>query len=904
GTPFSIEFTNPLDDDRFDESQLAISPPIPGVKIVQSGNYLSIAGLTTARTTYKVVVSGGLLDAFGQALGKDTTLTFRVTDARPTFFGPSGMVVVDPGGKRPTLDFFSTNYEQLKVQLFQVTPKDYDAYGNYQRNQWDRTKRPAVPGTKVFDGLVKIPPGANALVETSVDLTPAMKGGVGHVIAIVEPYPWKERHDPPRLISWVQSTKLAVDAYVDADQLVAYASELATGKPASGVSLELAPFGIQARTDAQGLAKLALRAAATAKGSHYLIARRGNDVAFVGDDQGYWSESGTWVKQARPSHLAWYVIDDRKIYKPGEEVTLKGWLRVIDPGKGGDVGGLAGAVSSLAYTVKDSRGNQIGKGSMPVSAVGGFDTKFTLPPSKAAPNLGYAHVAIEAQGRLEGSHHHSFQVEEFRRPEFEVTAQASQGPFLVGGAGDVTVNAKYFAGGPLAAAPVNWNVSASQTTYTPPNRDDYVFGAWKPWWGYHRWDGGGDQGGTSRSWSLAAKTDATGAHTMHLDFLSAKPAMPMAVTTHASVTDVNRQTWSAAAALIVHPAALYVGLKTKQPFVEQGQPFDLEVIGVDLDGKAAPGAKIELRTVRLDWEYKRGTYTQQELDPQLCSVVAAAGPVACQLTTTEGGTYQVTATIVDARGRANQTKLDFWVTGGAQPPAREIAQERVGLIPDRKEYRGGDVAELLVQSPFSPAEGVVTWRRNGIVKTERIALTGPTTLIKVPVTDAMVPNLTVQVDLVGAAARLDDRGGPDPKLPKRPAYAVGSIDLPVPPKQRTLAVEITPSAAKIGPGEAAKLALVVRDAAGRPVANADAAVIVVDEAILALTGYTFPDPVATFYGHRGTDTRDHYLRAHVKLAKPDAGLLASGGGGVAADAMTATAAPMEMAPGAPPPPPK
>ncbi|MBA3398218.1 MAG: Ig-like domain-containing protein [Deltaproteobacteria bacterium] len=911
GSPFMIQFNNPLDADRFDEAQLAITPAIPGQKVVQSGNYLSIMGLTKARTTYRVVVSGGVLDEFGQTLGKDTTLSFRVTDAQPTFYGPSGMVVADPLAKQPTLDFFSTNYEGLKVRLYQVTPADYDAYGFYMRNQWNKDKPPRIPGRKVHDTLVKAGSARNELLETHLDLGPGMKAGLGHVIAIVEPYPWTERYEAPRMVSWVQSTKLAIDAYVDADSLVAHVTELATGKPAVGVAVEIEPFGITGKTDDRGIATLPLGAGGM-KGSHYVTARRGDDVAFVTDDSG-WSEYGSWVKQARTTQLVWYVIDDRKMYKPGEEVSLKGWLRVLDTGKHGDIGGIAGNVTSLAYTVKDSRGNQIGKGSMAISAVGGFDTRFKLPTT---PNLGGAYVEIAAQGRMTGSYTHGFEIEEFRRPEFEVTTQASQGPMLVGQGGDVTVNAKYYAGGPLAGAPASWYVTAERTTFTPPNRDDYTFGAWVPWWGYRGFHGDDDDGlGRGRretsSWNFTGKTDAVGAHTLHLDFLSVNPAMPMAVTANASVTDVNRQTWSASTPLIVHPASLYVGLKTKKPFVEKGQPFDIDVIGVDLDGKAAVGTRIELRTVRLDWQYKKGKYVQQELDPQTCAVTAADKPQGCQFATAEGGTYKVTATIVDAKGRPNQTTLDFWVTGGDQPPARDVSQERVQLIPDKQEYKHGDTAELLVQSPFYPAEGIVSWRRSGIVKTERIALTGPTTTIRIPIADAMVPNIVVQVDLVGAAARLDDNGDPDPKLPKRPAYAVGTIDLPVPPKQRTLAVEVTPSAAKLGPGEAAKLGIVVKDAAGRPMPNAEVAVIVVDEAILALTGYQFPNPVGVFYTGRGADTRDHYLRAYVKLAKPDASVLAESSatrgrsGGASKEAMAAPAPmAMDMADSAGPPRPK
>jgi len=909
-TPFVIQFNNPLDADKFDENQVTISPEIPGVHVVQSHSTLMVQGLTKARTTYKVVVSSNLRDDFGQTLGDDADLSFRVTDAQPTFYGPNGLVVADPSAKQPTLDFFSTNYEQLKVKLHKVTPADYDAWGFYINNQWNKDKPPRMPGDKVFDQLVKTRVGKNELVETSVQLASALsKTGFGHVIAIVEPYPWTQQYDPPRMISWVQSTRLAVDAYVDADNLIAFVTELDTGKPAPGVALEIRPFGQKASTDDKGMATIPLGAGGI-KGANYLVARRGEDVAFVAE-HGWYNEYGSWTKQIRPKNLAWYVIDDRKMYKPGEEVSLKGWLRTIDFGKHGDVGPMQGGVTTIVYKVTDSQGNEIGKGSAPVSSVGGWDTRFTLPKT---PNLGYANISLSAQGNTvwdgQGEYSHSIRVEEFRRPEFEVSAQASQGPFLVGGGGDVTVNAKYFSGGPLPGAPVQWFVTSSQTSFTPPNRDDFIFGSWEPWWGYHSYGGDdlGDFGGgrgykPPRTWNLASKTDATGAHTLHLDFLSVNPAMPVSVTTNASVTDVNRQTWSSSAALIVHPSSLYVGLKTKKPFVEKGTPFDIEVIGVDLDGKVVPNAKIEVKAVRLDYEYKRGKYTQKEVDPQTCSVTAAKDPTPCTFATSKGGTYQVTAIAVDDKGRPNQTKLTFWVSGGDQPPARDLAQERVQLIPDKQEYRAGNTAELLVQAPFYPAEGIVSWRRSGIVKTERITLTGPTKVITVPISDQMVPNMFVQVDLVGMAARTDDKGDPDPKLPKRPAYAVGTINLPVPPKQRTLAVTVTPSAPKLSPGESTKLAVTVVDAAGRPVPNAEAAVIVVDEAILALTGYQFPNPIDTFYPQRGPDARDVYLRGYVKLAKPELAKLAqrapSGAAGAKPDDATAVMADAPAPPPAP-----
>ncbi|MBL0220951.1 MAG: hypothetical protein IPQ07_44660 [Myxococcales bacterium] len=251
---------------------------------------------------------------------------------------------------------------------------------------------------------------------------------------------------------------------------------------------------------------------------------------------------------------------------------------------------LDGALTGLTFRVVDEQNNEIAKGTSTVTALGGFDAKFTLPKT---PNLGRARIEFSPTGpraRPSDGFSHYIRVEEFRRPEFEVKAAASDGPFLVGGGGDVTVSAKYFTGASLPAAQVTWAVSASTTSFTPPNRDDYQFGAWHAWWseGFDRDygdDGGYDDdeaylGGRYRtganrgtsSWSLEGKTDAVGEHTLHLDFLSANPATPMSVTTAATVTDVNRQAWSAQTSLVVHPSSLYVGLKAKRPFVEKGTP--------------------------------------------------------------------------------------------------------------------------------------------------------------------------------------------------------------------------------------------------------------------------------------------------------------------------------------------
>ena len=50
------------------------------------------------------------------------------------------------------------------------------------------------------------------------------------------------------------------------------------------------------------------------------------------------------------------------MYKPKEEVAVKGYIRKITAGKLGDVTGLGDAANGLNYSVKDPRNNEIAKG--------------------------------------------------------------------------------------------------------------------------------------------------------------------------------------------------------------------------------------------------------------------------------------------------------------------------------------------------------------------------------------------------------------------------------------------------------------------------------------------------------------------------------------------------------------
>jgi uncharacterized protein YfaS (alpha-2-macroglobulin family) len=869
----SVFFTNALDFNNALASKVSITPEIPGVQIGASTNSLIIQGAKRSNTTYTVTISPSLKDAFGQTLSGDNRVTFKVNTSEPRLFSASeGFVVLDPAG-RHTFSVLSVNYRRLKVRLYKVTPDDWRQFRSYQLALSQEKEKPQPPGTLVFDKVVELKANAEEMIETAIDLSPALTNGHGQVF--VQVLPVEEAGAPVRVYrsssegradAWVQSTEIGLDAFVAQDGPIVWANSLRDGSPLAGVEVSVTPENAAAVTGTDGLARFNLRDSVSKGGPKpaLLVARRGDDLAILpGQYSEYYfgevNNNVAWRYSSGGAKRGWFVFDDRKLYRPGEEVSVKGWIRTILLTPTGDTGPIErDGDETVAYTLKDSQGNEITKGSAPLGALAGFDFKLRLPQTM---NLGQAELEIELE-RTGESYTHNFQVQEFRRPEFEVTARASEAPHFVGESATVEMNANYYSGGGLADTVVNWTVTSRPTSYTPPNRDDYTFGEFQPWWGHY------SVHAQANEQSFKGKTDAEGRHVLRIDFDGVTPPRPSRVVASAVVQDVNRQTLAASAELLVHPADVYVGLKSARTFVQQGDAFDVETIVTDLDGRALAGRDVSLRLVRLDYVYENGEWRQKEADAQEQEVKSGAEGVRVRMATKGGGVYRLTARVRDERGRPNESELTLWVAGGKLPPARAVEQEKVELIPDRKTYAGGETAEILVRSPFAPAEGVLTLRRSGLLKTERFTMTESSYTLRVPVEEMMTPNLHVQVDLVGSQPRTDDAGDVHADWPRRAAHASGEINLPIPPAARRLSVVATPRDSVLEPGAETFVDVSVRDARGAGVSGAEAAVVVVDEAVLALADYRIADPLASFYPQRNPDVGDYHLRERLKLASP------------------------------------
>jgi alpha-2-macroglobulin len=839
GQPWRIRFSNPLDTTAWSPGLIRVEPALEGMTAVVTGAEVIIEGNARRSTRYTVRIDEQVRDVFGQRLGRNEGLRVEVGAEEPmvTLAG-APMIVLDPAGPA-SVTARSLGATSLRVRVHRVAPEDFPAFRTaVEEWQRDLTPLPALPGRTVVDRVVPVP-GGEGYAETRIDLSPAFTDGLGHAVVLVAPGTRRETSEGARShlvhesYAWVQATRIGLSAAVDREEILAWATSLESGRALPGVTVRLLPSGSRGTTGADGLAAVPLRREA----DHLLIATRNGDTAIL-PEQPRWRTSG-WSRGDGEGQYRWYVFSDRGLYKPGETARLKGWVRLQTDERSPQLI-VPPRLEGVTFNVRGPRGEEAGRARAAATRLGGFDTAIELPQEL---NLGHATVELlaEGPGPVEGrSAWHSLQVQEFRRPEYEVAVEAEARPYVVGDVVHATLRAEYYGGGGLGGAATRWHVTSRAGSFTPPS--------WQGWhFGRSAWRMG--QASGSRQHELEGVTDASGEHRIRVELLDADPPFTSLLSINGEVQDVSRQVGSGSVQVMVHPAAVHVGLRLARAWARPGDSVPLEVVVTDADGNTVAGRSVDVAMERLEWRWLRGRIVADTTArTHVCTVTSGAEARTCGIGAAEPGYYQLRAEVRDGAGRRSLTEHSLWVAGGSGlwRPGEDRSQVR--LVGDRDEYQPDDTARILVQPPFHPAEGLLTVRSLGLVRTERFQVDSAVHSLRVPLQEAHVPGVTLRVELVDSTGL---------------RHAAGELRLNVPPHRRRLDVRLTPAAALVRPGGETWVDVEVRDAGGRPAAGAEVAVWMVDEAILGLGGYSIADPLEAFYGGRWPQVRDHASRPWV-----------------------------------------
>jgi uncharacterized protein YfaS (alpha-2-macroglobulin family) len=703
----------------------------------------------------------------------------------------------------------------------------------------------------------------------------------------------------------VQVTNLGVTVKDSPQNTLIFVTRLDTGEPVADARVSIVrrdeSVFWRGATSADGIAlapDTPLRNPENPWGlSFVVIAEKGDDVAYVGSD---WTEGLTpWEFGLRTdlgesqTLLRGTVFTDRGVYRLGEEVHFKAILRT-DAGRGVQ---LLPAGTPVTLTTADARGRQVDSRTIRVTDWSSAEWTFRLPSSGPLGNYSVTarldnRPEEESRFDYQRSVHGSFLVAAYRRPDFRVDATVTGGPTPIAGAVlNGTVSARYLFGAAMTGRPVTWKTSREPVLSAPePILDRYLPDQWT-FVGYDWTQDDSPQAIDLRS----DQSQLSGSGELAVDVATERAAgVPMRYAFEAEVEDVSRQRIANRAALLVHPAPWYIGVRRIPYFADQKTGVQTAVVAVTPEGAVTPGVTVSVSLKQIQWNSVRraeggGFYSwdteRRVIDIDSRTVTTGPEPVPLSMPLPSGGSFVLTARAEDGDGRISTTVTSFYVLGNGYTAWSRYDHNRIDLVPERARYKPGETARIMIQSPWEQATALVTTEREGIRSSRRFALTSTQQTVSVPIAEADIPNVYVSVVLV--KGRTNSDAPDDGSDPGKPSFRVGYVELQVEDASKRLAVDVRANQQEYRPANRAKVDVTVRDAAGRPVVG-EVTLWAVDYGVLSLTNFQTPDVLRSVYRPKALQvfTEDNRQRLVSRRALVPKGADEGGGGGADAGAGT------------------
>ena len=337
-------------------------------------------------------------------------------------------------------------------------------------------------------------------------------------------------------------------------------------------------------------------------------------------------------------------------------------------------------------------------------------------------------------------------------------------------------------------------------------------------------------------------------------------------------SDPNGQILTAATQALVLPSRLILGMK-KESYFATRERMSFKVLALDVTGKPQAGKKLSVEAFqRKTYAYRKrllgGFYAYEETAEtrrvgSVCSgTTDARGLLVCDGSAPETGELILVATAKDDDGNKALASMELFVMGTDEWFGAS-ASDRIDILADKPSYEPGETARFEVRMPFREATALVTVEREGVLSSFVTQISAKSPYVEVPILKHYGPNAYVSVMVV--------RGRIDPEEPgpfawlKRMVYRIGMFlglvkEMPRERDTRpTALVDLTKPAFKLGmaqirvgwrgyelkvkvepdkPGytvrERAGARITVTDPEGKPAANAEVALAVVDEGLLQL----------------------------------------------------------------------
>ncbi|MEA3485406.1 MAG: alpha-2-macroglobulin family protein, partial [Candidatus Aerophobetes bacterium] len=691
---------------------------------------------------------------------------------------------------------------------------------------------------------------------------------------------------------FIQATEIGITAKFSSENNLIWVTELKTASPIEGALVEIRDdfnkVFWRGRTDSRGLVSTpgweALGIKAKREGGkprQWVFVTRGEDTALINSDWGtgifpyQFGISYDW--RPLPQKFTGYLFTERGLYRPGEEVHLKGIAREKQGGKWKIPG-----EKEFSIFIRNSRNEEILKKKVNLSSYGSFFLSFIL--DKGTPS-GYYRIQVspfeneeEVNKHPESNFGGSFRVEDFRPANFEVSIHTDKESYIFKDSYRATIEGSYLFGAAMSGEKVSWKLRLNPTHFSPPGYKGYFF---DPGW----WE---EDDKSQLIESREGRLDSSGKFYLEkiLKGVGFKGSAKLLL--EAVVIDLTHQSIASRSTAMIHRGKYYIGIKPSTTFTKEGEEVKIKVITVDPEGEVTPGNELQLRVLKREWYSKRETipggrwrWIRKKEDKEKASyrIISGKRPVSFSFSPESAGLYLLEARGEDCRGNKILSGSYFYVSGKGYASWEKRKDDRIELVADADNYHPGDTAEILVKSPYEKAKALITLEREGIIESWVEEMKGTADTLEIPITNDCIPNVFLSVILL--KGRTFEEGTLKKEDLEKPSFKIGYIELPVDPMEKRLQVEVIPDKKEYSPEDKVRIAIKVRNHAGEGVPS-EVSVAVVDMGVLNLIGYKTPDAFTTFYHHRPLSVKTSETRSYVieETETETKGRISGGAGGM------------------------
>jgi uncharacterized protein YfaS (alpha-2-macroglobulin family) len=677
-----------------------------------------------------------------------------------------------------------------------------------------------------------------------------------------------------RIIVWVSDTAI-VKKRLD-NQTYYYVADAVTGVPIAKADVEF--FGWQQqflnnpnrwrvdtlafneKADADG--QVIVGQAKLSQNHQWLItARKAKDGANGEDRFAYLGFTNVWYgAMYDPEYNATkvFTITDRPVYRPEQKVQFKAW---IEHAKYDQADNSAFADQTLRVRIFNPRNEKVLEKDFTTDGYGGLAGEFPL--SKGVM-LGVYSLQVSDQGGNRPLGGGIFRVEEYKKPEFEVTVEAPKEPVRLGEKIKATVKAKYYFGAPVTRAKVKYKVLRTSYTNTwyPRGKWDWFYGAgywwfaadypWYPgWrdWGCKRpfpiwWNRGQEQPeivleneveiGADGIVEIAI--DTTAAKEMHGD-------QDHKYSITAEVVDESRRTIVGTGDVLVARKPFQVFAWLNHGHYRVGDTVTASFRAQTLDRKPVEG-KGELTLFRITYNDKNEPVEKAVQTWKVDTDVE--GKATQQAKAAEAGQYRFSYKLTDAKQHTIEGGYVFVVRGEGFD-GKDFRFNDIELVTDKREYAPGDKVKLLINTNRNDGVVLLFVRpTSGVYLPPRVLrLQGKSIEQDVTVAQKDMPNFFVEaVTVSGGRVHSETR------------------EVIVPPEKRVLNVEVQPSAQEYLPGQKATVKVKLTDFFGKPFVGSTV-LSVYDKSVEYIAGGSNVPEIREFFWKW---RRHHYPQTESSLA--------------------------------------